>query len=135
MPPAAPAFVGVDVAKAELVIAIRPSGARWTVANDDGGIRTLLKRLRQHSAALVVLEATGGYERAVVAALAAARLPVVVANPRQVRDFARATGQLAKTDRIDADTLALFGERVRPEPRALPDEAASAFDALLTRRR
>ena len=129
MPPAAPAFVGVDVAKAELVIAIRPSGARWTVANDDGGIRTLLKRLRQHSAALVVLEATGGYERAVVAALAAARLPVVVANPRQVRDFARATGQFAKTDRIDADTLALFGERVRPEPRALPDEAASAFDA------
>ena len=111
MPPAAPAFVGVDVAKAELVIAIRPSGARWTVANDDGGIRTLLKRLRQHSAALVVLEATGGYERAVVAALAAARLPVVVANPRQVRDFARATGQFAKTDRIDADTLALFRMR------------------------
>lgn len=135
MPPAAPAFVGVDVAKAELVIAIRPSGDRWTVANDDDGVRTLLKRMRQHSAALVVLEATGGYERAVVAALAAARLPVVVANPRQVRDFARATGQLAKTDRIDADMLALFGERVRPEPRALPDEAALAFDALLTRRR
>lgn len=135
MRPDAPAFVGVDVAKAELVMAMRPSGARWTVANDDGGIRTLLKHLRQHAAALVVLEATGGYERAVVAALAAARLPVVVANPRQVRDFARATGQLAKTDRIDADTLALFGERVRPAPRVLPDEAATAFDALLTRRR
>ena len=135
MPPAASAFVGVDVAKTELVMAIRPSGDRWTVANDDDGVRTLLKRLRQHAAALVVLEATGGYERAVVAALAAARLPVVVANPRQVRDFARATGQLAKTDRIDADMLALFGERVRPEPRALPDEAALAFDALLTRRR
>jgi transposase len=135
MPPAGLAFVGVDVAKAELVIAVRPSGDRWTVANDEAGIRTLLTRLRQHPAALVVLEATGGYERAVVAALAAARLPVVVANPRQVRDFARATGQLAKTDRIDADTLALFAERVRPEPRALPDEAAAALDALLTRRR
>jgi len=105
------------------------------VANDEAGIQTLLKRLRQHDPALVVLEATGGYERAVVAALAAARLPLVVANPRQVRDFARATGQLAKTDRIDADTLALFAERVRPEPRALPDEAAQALDALLTRRR
>jgi transposase len=135
MPPSAPVFVGVDVAKAELVIAIRPSGDRWTVANDEAGIRALLKRLHQHSATLVVLEATGGYERAVVAALAAARVPVVVANPRQVRDFARATGQLAKTDQIDADTLALFAERVRPEPRGLPDEAATAFDALLTRRR
>jgi transposase len=128
-------FVGVDVAKAELVIAIRPSGDRWTVANDEAGIRALLKRLHQRSATLVVLEATGGYERAVVAALAAARVPVVVANPRQVRDFARATGQLAKTDQIDADTLALFAERVRPEPRGLPDEAATAFDPLLTRRR
>jgi len=135
MPPIAPAFVGIDVAKAELVIAVRPSGDRWPVANDEAGIQTLLKRLRQHDPALVVLEATGGYERAVVAALAAARLPLVVANPRQVRDFARATGQLAKTDRIDADTLALFAERVRPEPRALPDEAAQALDALLTRRR
>lgn len=135
MPPAALVFVGIDVAKAELVIAIRPSGDRWTVANDEAGIQTLLKRLRRHTPALVVLEATGGYERAAVAALAAARLPLVVANPRQVRDFARATGQLAKTDRIDADTLALFAERVRPNPRALPDEAARALDALLTRRR
>jgi transposase len=135
MPSAAPAFVGIDVAKAELIIAIRPSGDRWAVANDEAGLQTLLKRLRRPAPALVVLEATGGYERATVAALAAARLPVVVANPRQVRDFARATGQLAKTDRIDAETLALFAERVRPEPRALPDEAASALDALLTRRR
>lgn len=135
MPPAALVFVGIDVAKAELVIAIRPSGDRWTVANDEAGIQTLLKRLRRHTPALVVLEATGGYERAAVAALAAARLPLVVANPRQVRDFARATGQLAKTDRIDADTLALFAKRVRPNPRALPDEAARALDALLTRRR
>ena len=86
MPPAAPVFVGVDVAKAELVIGIRPSGDRWTVANDEAGIRALLKRLPQHAATLVVLEATGGDERAVVAALAAARVPVVVANPRPVRD-------------------------------------------------
>ncbi len=135
MPSAAPAFVGIDVAKAELVIAIRPSGDRWTVANDAAGIQTLGKRLRRHAPALIVLEATGGYERAAVAALAAARLQLVVANPRQVRDFARATGQLAKTDRIDADILALFAERVRPAPRALPDEAAHALDALLTRRR
>src|SRR5216684_3683161 len=113
IPPAAPALVGIDVAKAELVIAIRPSGDRWAVANDEAGLQTLLKRLRRPAPALVVLAATGGSERATVAALAAARLPVVVANPRQVRDFAPATGQLAKTDRIDAETLALFAERVR----------------------
>ncbi len=135
MPPAAPTFVGIDVAKTELVIRIRPSGDRWTVVNDGAGVQALVKRLDRHAPALVVLEATGGYERAAIAALAAARLPLVVANPRQVRDFARATGQLAKTDRIDADILALFAERVRPEPRALPDEAANALDALLTRRR
>lgn len=84
---------------------------------------------------LVVLEATGGYERAAVAELAAVQLPLVVANPRQVRDFARATGHLAKTDSIDAELLALFAERVRPTPRPLADEASVALDALLTRRR
>ena len=135
MSSAAPAFVGIDVAKAELVITIRPSGEHWTIANDVAGIHTLGQRVRGHAPTLIVLEATGGYERAAVAALAAAQLPVVVANPRQVRDFARATGQLAKTDRIDADILALFAERVRPAPRALPDDAAQALDALLTRRR
>ena len=135
MPPAASVFVGIDVAKAELVMAIRPSGERWTVTNDDAGLQSLLTRLREAAPALVVLEATGGYERAAVAAIATAGLPLVVANPRQVRDFARATGQLAKTDRIDADTLALFAERVRPDPRALPTESAQALDALLTRRR
>jgi transposase len=135
MSSAAPTFVGIDVAKAELVIAIRPSGERWTTANDGAGIQTLVQRVRAHAPTLIVLEATGGYERAAVAALAAAQLPLVVANPRQVRDFARATGQLAKTDRLDADILALFAERVRPAPRALPDDAAQALDALLTRRR
>jgi transposase len=135
MPPAASGFVGIDVAKAELVMAIRPSGERWTTSNDDTGIQQLLTRLREDAPVLVVLEATGGYERAAVAALATAGLPLVVANPRQVRDFARATGHLAKTDRLDAETLALFAERVRPAPRALPDESAQALDALLTRRR
>ena len=128
-------FVGIDVSKAELVVAVRPGGDRWRVRNAEPALRGLCTRLEPLTPTLVVLEATGGYERAVVAALAAAGLPVVVMNPRQVRDFARATGQLAKTDRIDADTLALFAERVRPTPRPLPDEASAALDALLTRRR
>lgn len=86
----APVLVGIDVAKAELVIAVRPSGERWTMANDGTGIQTLVQRVRGHAPTLIVLEATGGYERATVAALAAAQRPVVVANPRHVRDFARA---------------------------------------------
>jgi transposase len=128
-------FVGIDVAKATLDVAVRPSGERWSAANDDGGIPPLVKRLRPLAPTLIVLEATGGFETAAVGALAAAGLPVVVANPRQVRDFAKATGQLAKTDALDAQVLALFAERVRPEPRPLPDEAVRGLDALLTRRR
>ena len=128
-------LIGIDVAKAELVVATRPSGARWTVANDDAGIRTLVERLRQAAPELIVLEATGGYELLGAAALAAAGLPVVVVNPRQVRDFAKATGQLAKTDLLDADLLALFAERVRPAVRPLPDAEAQELNALLTRRR
>lgn len=127
--------VGIDVAQAELVIAIRPTDERWTSANDDAGITALVRRFRTLSPTLIVLEATGGYERAVVAALATAGLPVVVANPRQVRDFARGTGQLAKTDQVDAALLALFAERVQPEPRPLPDAATLALEALLARRR
>lgn len=128
-------LVGIDVAKAELVVAVRPSGERWTVANDERGVRALVERLRQESPTLIVLEATGGYELLCVAGLVAAPLPVVVANPRQVRDFAKATGQLAKTDRIDAELLALFAERVRPSVRVLPDAEAQELDALLARRR
>ena len=128
-------LVGIDVAKAELVVGTRPAGERWSVANDERGVRTLVERLTRDAPALVVLEATGGYEVLAVAALAAAGLPVVVVNPRQVRDFARATGQLAKTDRIDADLLALFAERVRPEVRPLRGEDARELDALLARRR
>ena len=130
-------LIGIDVAKAELVVAARPTGERWAVANDERGIRTLVERLRAAAprVELIVLEATGGYELLCVGALAAAGLPVVVANPRQVRDFAKATGQSAKTDRIDADVLALFAERVRPAVRALPDADAQELDALLGRRR
>lgn len=128
-------FVGIDVAKVSLDIAVRPTGETWQVANEASSLPEVIARLGALPPALVVLEATGGYEHLVVAALATAGLPVVVANPRQVRDFGRAVGQLAKTDRIDAALLALFAERVRPEPRALPDEAAQALDAVLTRRR
>src|SRR5690606_25999761 len=99
------------------------------------GIATLLEDLRSRKCELVVLEATGGFEIPAVSALAAAGIPLVVANPRQVRNFARATGQLAKTDRLDARILALFAERIRPDVRALPDDAARMLDALLTRRR
>ena len=127
--------VGIDVAKAELVVGVRPSGERWTVANDERGVRTLVERWRREAPEVIVLEATGGYELLCVAALVAAGLPVVVANPRQVRDFAKATGQLAKTDRIDADILALFAERVQPEVRPLPDAEAQELEALLARRR
>lgn len=128
-------FIGIDVAKAQLEFACLPSGETGTVANEDQGIRELVARCQALTPTLIVLEATGGYEAALVAALATAGLPLVVANPRQVRDFAKATGQLAKTDAIDAQVLALFAERVRPAPRLLPDEAAQALDALLTRRR
>jgi hypothetical protein len=128
-------FIGIDVAKAQLDFAGLPSGATGTVPNEDGGIRELVARCQTLTPTLIVLEATGGYEAARVAALATAGFPLVVVNPRQVRDFAKATGQLAKTDTIDAQVLALFAERVRPAPRALPDDAAQALEALLTRRR
>ncbi len=135
MSTASPVFVGVDVAKAELVWAVRPSDASGTVANDEAGIAHLVQDLQRLAPTLVVLDATGGHERALVAALATAGRPVVVANPRQVRDVAKSTGQLATTDRLDARILALFAERVRPEPRPLPDAAAHALTGLLARRR
>ncbi len=128
-------FVGIDVAKAELVVGVRPTDAGWTARNDAPGVHDLAARLRALGPTLIVLEATGGYELLCVAALAAADLPVVVVSPRQVRDFARATGQLAKTDRIDADILARFADTVRPAVRVLPTADAQELDALLTRRR
>lgn len=131
-----PAFAGVDVSKTVLDVVLRPSGETWQVTNDSAGLAQLTRTLSaQRELELVVLEATGGYEMAAVAALARASLPVVVVNPRQVRDFARSTGQLAKTDRLDAAVLALFAERVRPEVRPLTDEATQLLEALLVRRR
>jgi transposase len=130
-----PLFVGIDVAKAHLEIAVRPTGDRWTVTNEEAGMTTLVTRLQRTAPTLIVLEATGGYQRAVVAALAAAGLPLAVVNPRQARDFAKATGQLAKTDALDARALAHFAEAVRPPPRPLPDAQADELRALLARRR
>ncbi len=101
-------YVGIDVSKVRLDIAARPAGEEWSLPNDEEGIEELLDRLGKMRPSLVVLEASGGYERPVVAALAAARLPAAVINPRQARDFAKATGKLAKTDRIDAFVLARF---------------------------
>jgi transposase len=129
-----PCYVGIDVAKAWLDVGVRPGGAQWRVANAEAELPTLVEHLGQLEPRVIVLEATGGYERAVVAALAAAHLPVVVVNPRQVRDFAKATGKLAKTDQLDAHVLAHFAEAVRPEPRPLADAATQRLAALLERR-
>ncbi len=129
-----PCFVGIDVAKAQLDIALRPAGERWAVPNDTSGIAPLVDRLQTLHPTLIVLEATGGLERAAAAALAAAGLPVVVVNPRQARDFACATGQLAKTEALDARTLAHFADVIRPTPRPLPDAQTQELRALLGRR-
>ena len=126
-------FVGIDVAKAALDVFLGCAGTAFTVANDEVGIRDLVKQLMP--ADFVILEATGGLETPVASALAAAGIAVAIVNPRQVRDFARATGRLAKTDRLDAEVLAHFGEAVRPEARPLADEHAQALGALVTWRR
>jgi transposase len=129
-----PAFVGIDVSKATLDVAVRPAGLTFQVANDPDGVAALTDRLRPLGVALVVLEATGGYEAPAAAALQVAGLPVAAVNPRQARDFAKATGRLAKTDRIDAQALAHFAEAVRPEPRPAAPAEQRSLDALLTRR-
>lgn len=129
------AYVGIDVAKGWLDVAQRPGGEAWRVTNDERGIADLVARLKALRPTLVLLEATGGMEIAAVAALAAAGLDAVVVNPRQVRQFAGATGRLAKTDAIDAQVLAQFGEAVQPEVRPLPDTATQELAALVARRR
>jgi len=129
-----PCFIGIDVAKAQLDIALRPAGERWTVPNDTNGVTMLVEQLQPLSPTLIVLEATGGLERLVTSALATAGLPVVVVNPRQARDFARATGQLAKTDALDARALAHFADVIRPTPRPLPDAQTQELRGLLGRR-
>ena len=128
-------FVGIDVAKDRLDVHVRPSGEAFAVARDGKGLEDLVARLRALGTPLVVLEATGGYEATVAAALCAADLPLAVVNPRQIRDFARATGRLAKTDALDAAAIARFAEAVGPEPRPVPDAQAQALGELVARRR
>lgn len=128
-------FVGVDVAKGHLDVAVLPSERAWRLARDEESIAQLVAELRGLAPALVVLEATGGLEAPVVAALATAGLPIVVVNPRQARDFAKATGRLAKTDAIDARVLAYLGERLKPAVRPLKDQETRELEALLVRRR
>ena len=130
-----PCFVGIDVAQATLDLAVRPTAETWQVSNDEAGITTLVPQLQALAPTLIVLEATGGYQGPVTAALATAGLPVVVVNPRQVRAFAQAVGILAKTDRIDARVIAHFADAIRPAPRPLPDAATQELRALVLRRR
>ncbi len=128
-------YLGLDVAKASVELASEPAGVTGQFATDGDGLAALVAQCQAQPITLIVLEATGGYEAPVVAALAAVGLPVAVVNPRQVRDFAKALGRLAKTDAIDAQVLALFGARVQPTPRPLPDDATQELQALLLRRR
>ena len=130
-----PVYVGIDVAKATLDVAVHPTADRWTAAHTEREVAGLVIRLTALHPALVVLEATGGLEGPLAGALATAGLPVVVVNPRHVRDFAKATGTLAKTDALDAAVLAHFAAAVRPTPRPLPDAATQTLAALVTRRR
>jgi transposase len=127
-------FVGIDVSKLTLDFDCLPVSVPQQFANEAEGIDALVKLLKGSGAERIVIEATGGYEAAVASALAVATLPVVVVNPKQVRDFAKALGHLAKTDRLDAKVLALFGERIKPPLRTLPDEAQRALADLLDRR-
>jgi transposase len=128
-------FVGIDVSKDHLDVHVRPDDQQQRFTYDKEGLAALLKMQTELRPSRIVIEATGGYEQAVVAILAAQQLPVVVVNARRVRDFARATGHLAKTDRLDAAILSDFGEKLRPELRTWPDESREELKALLVRRR
>jgi len=129
-----PQFVGIDVSQDTLDLAVF-GGPSWQEPNTEDGIAAVANRLRTLPVRLAVLEATGGIQIPVAAALAIAGIPVAVVNPRQIRDFARATGLLAKTDRLDAQAIARFAEAIKPVPRPLPDAQTRELDALLTRRR
>lgn len=128
-------YVGIDVAKHTLDVAYSSKEPACQFANTPQGHAALVASLKPHSVARIIVEATGGYERALVVELAAAALPVIVVNPKQVRDFARAIGRLAKTDAIDAAVLAQFGQAIQPEQRPLPDEKSRQFQEILARRR
>jgi transposase len=126
--------VGIDVSKAQLDVAAVPEGAAFREANDETGIAALVPRLKALRPALVVMEATGGYETAAATAISAAGIRLAVVNPRQVRDFAKASGQLAKTDRIDAHVIAKFGQAIDPQVSILADEDTRELQAMLVRR-
>ncbi len=128
-------FIGIDVSKKQLDVFVRPSNEAWSARNDEEGIKELSRRIEGFKPKLVILEASGGYEVLVASVLASNGLPVVVVNPRQVRDFAKAVGRLAKTDTIDATVLAHFGEAVKPEVRPLKDGETEELSALLGRHR
>lgn len=130
-----PVFIGIDVSKTRLDIATIPEEEEWSVEYDPRGIKALVDRLIKMEPTLIVMESTGGMEFEVAAALGAQELPFVVVNPRQVRDFAKATGRLAKTDSLDAQVLARFAEAVRPKPKPLPDQESRKLKATLTRRK
>jgi len=132
---ATPSFIGIDVSKDRLDVHIRPSAQSFAASRDGKGLEQLVSELRRFAPALIVLEATGGFEITVAAALASAGLPLAVVNPRQIRDFARAMGRLAKTDALDAEVIALFAERIRPEPRPLADADSRSLADLVARRR
>jgi transposase len=128
-------FIGIDVAKDRLDICVRPTGETFAVARDGEGLSKLVERLDALEPILIVMEATGGYECVAASAIAAAHLPLAVVNPRQIRDFARATGKLAKTDRLDAAAIAHFAEAIRPPARRVDDAQARALGELVARRR
>ena len=128
-------FVGIDVSKESLDVAIAPDGESQEYSNDEKGIRQLVEELQALAPALIVLEATGNLELPAAAALTAAGLQVAIINPRQARDFAKATGRLAKTDKIDAIALAEFAQKVQPEVRPIPDQQRQRLRALMSRRR
>jgi len=128
-------FVGIDVSKDRLDVAVRPGGERWSVLNAPPAFEAFIQRIKALSPTLIVVEASGGLEAAVVAELAHAGLAVAVVNPKRVRDFARASGQLAKTDQLDAQVLAHFAEAIRPPRRPLPTADSERLAALVTRRR
>ena len=130
-----PIFIGIDVAKDHLDLNIQPSGEAFTTTRDEVGLADLVHRLEALRPRLIALEATGGYETVVAATLAAAALPVVVINPRQIREFARATGRLAKTDSLDARAIAAFAAAVRPAVRVVPDAQTRLLGQLVARRR
>lgn len=128
-------FIGIDVAKDSLDIHVKPSDEHWTSTYDSQGLKAVVERLTAFEPACIVLEATGGLEMDLAASLAAAALPVAVVNPRQVRDFARAMGRLAKTDAIDAEVIAIFADKMRPACRPIPTDEEQALKELVTRRR